>query len=154
MPHDIQNEGRYLASQLDHSNTNEVINHLRQDSQVYSPGEYSALLKTIAAYDQKGVGDDLIIVNTQNGGQEALIKPHAIDMGPVYQDAPPPPPPPGYYGDAPPPPPPRSDAGCVIGSAAGGAIIGNLLSNWRNKGIGTVAGAAGGAIVGSAACPH
>ncbi len=152
MPNDIGNEGRYLASQLDHSNTNEVINRLQQDSQVYSPGEYSALLKTIARFDQKGVGDDLIIVNTPNG-LEALIKPHPIDMGPVYADAPPPPPPPAYYNGAP-PPPPRSDAGCVIGSAAGGAIIGNLLSNWRNKGVGTVAGAAGGAIIGSAACPH
>ena len=153
MPHDIMNEGRYLASQLDHSHTNEVVNRLQQDSQVYSPGEYSALLKTIAAYDQKGVGDDLIIVNTPTG-QEALIKPHAIDMGHVYADAPPPPQP-GYYGEAPPPPPqPRSDAGCVVGSAAAGAVAGNLLSSWRNKAIGTLAGAAGGAIVGSAACPH
>jgi Glycine zipper 2TM domain len=152
---DIGNEGRFLASQLDQSRTNEVVNRLHQDAQLLGPGGYSALLKTINQYDQKGVGDDLIIVNTPNG-QEALIKPHAVDVGHIFQDAPPPPPqgPPAAYYEGAPPPPPRSDAGCVVASTLGGAVVGNLLSNWRNKVIGTVAGAAGGAVVGSAACPH
>jgi hypothetical protein len=159
MPLDIENEGRFLASKLDQSRTNEVTSRLQQDSQYLDQRGYSALLHTINRYDQKGVGDDLIIVNNRDGSQEALIKPHVIDVGRVVNDAPPPQP--GYYAPAPypnegyaPPPPPQhmSDAGCTVASAGVGAVIGNILSPWRSKGVGTAAGAVAGAVVGSEAC--
>lgn len=163
MPLDIENEGRFLASKLDQSRTNEVTSRLQQDSQYLDQRGYSALLHAINRYDQKGVGDDLIIVNNRDGSQEALIKPHVIDVGRVFNDAPPPPQP-GFYAAPPypregyvqpaPPPQQMSDAGCTVASAGAGAIIGNLLSPWRSKGVGTAAGAVAGAVVGSEACKN
>ncbi len=158
MPLDIENEGRFLASKLDQSRTNEVTSRLQQDSQYLDQRGYSELLRTINRYDQKGVGDDLIIVNNQNGSQEALIKPHVIDVGPVFREAPPPPAyyppgaPPRAYESYPPPPPRPNHADCTILSAGAGAILGNILSPNGRRGVGTAAGAITGAVVGNEAC--
>ncbi len=144
MPLDIENEGRFLASKLDQSRTNEVTSRLQQDSQYLDQRGYSELLRTINRYDQKGVGDDLIIVNNQNG--------------PVFREAPPPPAyyppgaPPRAYESYPPPPPRPNHADCTILSAGAGAILGNILSPNGRRGVGTAAGAITGAVVGNEAC--
>jgi hypothetical protein len=152
-PFNFEAEARNLAMNLDRGHGDDVARRLQEDSHYLDPRGYSALLKRVAQYDQKGVGDDLTLVDNRNGTLEAFIQRHPVDVGMIVPDAPPPPPAAYYPGEVPPPPPPRPNtAGCQIASVGVGAVLGNLIAGRGNRGIGTAAGAVGGAIVGSDAC--
>ncbi|HEY9680632.1 MAG TPA: hypothetical protein V6C86_03480 [Oculatellaceae cyanobacterium] len=154
-PFNFEAEARNLAINLDRGQGNEVAARLQQDSQYLGPQGYSALLKMVSRYEQKNVGDDLIIVDNGNGTREALIKRQALDVGTIIPEPPPPPPaayyqPQPYYTEA--PPPPRNNVGCNVASVGIGAVLGNVIAGRHDKGVGTAAGAIAGAVVGSENC--
>ena len=150
MPFDFENEARGLAANLDRGRGDEVAHRLQADAQYLGPQGYSALLSRVSQYDQKGVGDDLVIVNQQNGTQEAFIRRAAIDVGTLVPDAPPPQgyyqQNQGYYAQ------PRPNADCTLIGAGAGAIVGNTFAPNGRRGAGTAIGAIAGALIGNDSC--